>query len=301
MEVQADGRVTLPGSVRLERGAGGLERLVIDGPAAKGEIYLHGAHVTGWQPRGHAPVIWLSPASAFAAGSPIRGGVPICFPWFGAHASDASAPGHGFARLHRWALESAREQDGAAVVALRLATDAAHPLSPAWPHAFAARHIVSFGERLDMRLEIENPGPSSITFEEALHTYFAISDIWNVTVSGLEGTEYLDKVGGSARRRQEDEAIRFTGETDRVYLATQATCTIHDPGLRRDIVIAKQGSDTTVVWNPWIDKTARLADLPKDGWTEMVCVETCNAGASAITLRPGERHEMSAELSVRRR
>jgi len=299
MEVQAEGSVPLPRSTRLERGAGGLERLVIDGPAARGEVYLHGAHVTGWQPRGQAPVIWLSPKSAFAPGSPIRGGVPICFPWFGAHATDTSAPGHGFARLHRWTLESVREQDGAVVVALRLATDAAHPLSPAWPHAFAARHTVSFGNELEMRLEILNPGAASITFEEALHTYFAISDIWNVTVSGLAETEYVDKVGETSRRRQQDAVIRFTGETDRVYLDTAATCTIHDPGLRRELAIAKRHSNTTVVWNPWIEKTARLTDLPTDAWTEMVCVETCNAGASAITLAAGERHEMGTVLSIR--
>jgi D-hexose-6-phosphate mutarotase len=158
---------------------------------------------------------------------------------------------------------------------------------------------VSFGERLEMRLEVANPGATSITFEEALHTYFAISDVWNVTVSGLEDTEYLDKVAGGVRRRQDHTAIRFTSETDRVYLDTQAPCTIHDPGLRRDIMIAKRGSNTTVVWNPWIDKTARLTDLPTDAWTEMVCVETCNAGASAITLPPGEEHEMSAVLAIR--
>jgi glucose-6-phosphate 1-epimerase len=301
MDTHARGSAPLPASARVESGAGGLERVVIDAPAARGEIYLHGAHVTAWQPRGHDPVIWLSPASAFAPGAPIRGGVPICFPWFGPHRTDSRAPAHGFARLLPWTLESAREQDGAVVVELRLAADAAHPLSPAWPHAFEAHQSVSFGHTLEMRLTIVNRDTAAIAFEEALHTYYAISDIRNVTVSGLERTEYLDKVAGSARRPPGDDVIRFTGETDRVYLDTRAACTIHDPGRHRDIGIAKEHSNATVVWNPWIEKTARLADLPADGWTEMVCVETCNVGDAAITLAPGERHVLSASVSVTRR
>lgn len=290
----------LPSSARLELGAGGLERVVVDAPAAQGAMYLHGAHITAWQPRGHDPVIWLSPASAFAADAPIRGGVPICFPWFGAHATDTQAPAHGFARLQSWTLQSAEEHDGAVTIGLRLANTANHPISAAWPHQFEASYLVTFGESLEMRLQIGNPGKAAVTFEEALHTYYAVSDIRNVTVTGLEGTEYLDKVGEPARRAQGHDAIRFTRETDRIYLDTRATCAIHDPGRHRDIQIGKTHSDTTVVWNPWIEKTARLKDLPPDGWTEMLCVETCNVGPHAVTLGPGGTHVMTAMVTVTR-
>jgi D-hexose-6-phosphate mutarotase len=291
-------RTTLPPSVRAEIGPGNLPRLVIKTGLAEATVYFQGAHVAAWRPAvASEPVLWMSDATYFELGKPLRGGVPICFPWFGAHASDAKAPGHGFARLRDWNLIEAKEAtDGTVTLALELASDKA--LTPLWPHAFRAVHRITIGGTLTMALEVTNPGPDAFTFEEALHTYFAVRDVRNVTVTGLERTDYLDKVTGFDRKTQGSDPIRFTGETDRVYLNTTATCVIDDPGARRRIAVRKSGSEATVVWNPWIAKARAMPDFGDDEWTEMVCVETCNVNIHARTLAPGASHTMTAIIEV---
>lgn len=297
-EIDALVRGTLPATVRVEPGNGGLPRVGIAGRHGTAEIYLQGAHVTAWHPAGVAtPVLWLSRESRFEPGKAIRGGVPICFPWFGAHATDPNAPAHGFARVRDWTLiDAAEDADG--IVSVTMELTAADAASAAWPHAFEARYRVSVGPSLTLDLSVRNPGREPFSFEEALHSYFAVQDVRQVTITGTEDTEYLDKVASFARRRQPREPIRATAETDRVYLDTRATCEIHDPGLRRTIAIHKRESDTTVIWNPWIDKARAMADFGNDEWTEMVCVETCNTGAQARTLQAGDTHTMSAILTV---
>jgi glucose-6-phosphate 1-epimerase len=291
-------RTTLPSSVRAEIGPGNLPRLVVKTRLGEAQVYFQGAHVTAWHPAAASePVLWMSDASYFELGKPLRGGVPICFPWFGAHASDAKAPGHGFARLRDWTLiEAAEAADGTVTLALELASDKA--LTPLWPHAFRAVHRITVGATLTMALEVTNTGTDAFKFEEALHTYFAVRDVRNVTVTGLEQTEYLDKVTGFDRKTQGSDPIRFTGETDRVYLGTTATCVIDDPGARRRIAIRKSGSEATVVWNPWIAKARAMPDFGDDEWTEMVCVETCNVNVHARTLAPGASPAMTAIIEV---
>jgi D-hexose-6-phosphate mutarotase len=238
----------------------------------------------------------MSRESAFQAGKPIRGGVPICFPWFGPSASDREAPAHGFARLCGWTLVSAREHaDETIVVELELA---GRDLARVWPHEFRLVHRVSIGSVLRMDLEVFNTGAQPFTFEEALHTYFDVDDVSRVTVSGLQNTEYLDKVAGFRRSRQGAESIRFAGETDRIYLDTQAACVIEDPGRRRRITVRKSGSDATVVWNPWVDKARAMADFGDEEWRNMLCVETCNVNVHARTLAPGASHTMTAIIEA---
>lgn len=290
-------RTALPPSTRLEPGEGQLPRLTITNRLGRAEIYLHGAHVTAWQPAGRAPVIWMSGASAWDAGKPIRGGVPICFPWFGPHATEAAAPGHGYARLADWTLVEAVDDEQGAT---RLAFQLAQPVQSwqLWSHPFVATYRVTVRSTLDLSLEIHNTGAEAFRFEEALHTYFGVQDVREVSISGLEGVDYLDKVGGTARRSQGPDPIRFTGETDRIYLNTQATCTIDDAGTRRRIVVHKTGSDATVVWNPWVAKAKAMRDFGDLEWPGMVCVETCNVNVHAVTLAPGARHTMTATIAV---
>jgi glucose-6-phosphate 1-epimerase len=289
--------IPLPSSVSLDPGESGLPRLTVANRHGRAEIYLHGAHVTAWQPRGQAPVLWVSRRSAWDEAKPIRGGVPICFPWFGPHASDRSAPGHGFARLMDWTLVEARDDaHGATDLALALARPAAS--DGPWPHAFAATFRVGVGATLALALEVRNTGEAPFTFEEALHTYFAVPDVRAIDVRGLEGVTFLDKVGGTVERTQGPESIRFTGETDRVYLHTQSTCAIHDPGTGRRIAIHKSGSDATVVWNPWVDKARAMPDFGDDEWPEMVCVETANVNVHAVTLAPGASHTLTSIVDV---
>jgi glucose-6-phosphate 1-epimerase len=285
----------LPASVHLAPGIGGLPIVRVTGRAGSAEVYLHGAHVASWVPAGGAPVIWMSAASRFTPGTAIRGGIPICFPWFGPNAADATAPAHGFARVTEWQLSGAAEVGDDVVLTFHL-TDSPATRASAWPHPFEARYTVTVGAALRLELTVTNRDTVPVTVEEALHSYFAIDDIHHTTVAGLEGVPFLDKVGGATPTPGSPEPVLFTAETDRVYAGTTAATVIDDG--TRSIAVTKTGSESTVVWNPWIDKAAAMADFGSQEWTGMVCVETCNVGADAITLAPGASHTMTAEFTV---
>jgi glucose-6-phosphate 1-epimerase len=290
-------RFGIDGVARFEAGAGGLIRLRVTTEAAEAEVYLHGGHVTHFQPRGTPPVLFLSARSKFGGGAAIRGGVPVIFPWFGARAGDPAAPPHGFARAAAWSVESVeRAADGRVTAVLRLEPDDA--MRAVWPHAFVLRHRVRVGAALDMTLEVENRSGAPLVFEEALHTYLAVADVQQVTVTGLAGTRYVDKTAAMALKVQGAEPLRLTGETDSVYLATRAACVVDDPRGGRRLVVEKDGSDTTVVWNPWAAKARALSDLGDEEWPAFVCVETANAADDRVTLAPGGRHAMRASLRV---
>lgn len=293
---ELNARHALPNLLRFEAGEGGLTRAVITTPHADAEVYLHGAHVTRFAPRGSAhPVLWMSAHSLYTADKPIRGGVPLVFPWFGPKAGDAAAPLHGFARTKPWQVEStAIAPDGTVELALTLRDD--EQTRAAWPHAFVARLLVRVGPALGVTLRVENPGDAPFTFEEALHTYFAVGDVRRASISGLEGTAYIDKVENFAEKRQGDVPVTLSGETDRIYLNTRAACTIRDPTWNRQITVAKENSTATVVWNPWAEKAKAMADFGDDEWPGTVCVETCNVRDGKITLGPGQSHEMRAVI-----
>jgi glucose-6-phosphate 1-epimerase len=277
--------------VCVESGEGGLPRAVLRTADGEAHVYLHGAHVTHWQPRGHAPVLFMSAHTRFAPDTAIRGGVPVIFPWFGLSTGDAQAPAHGFARRREWRLE---HEGGDDVV---LALDADASTRAAWPHDFALRLRVAVGARLTLTLAVTNTSSEPWAYEEALHTYLAVGDVTAAVVSGLEGAAYLDKTEAMARKRHPHEPMRFAGEVDRTFLGHTAACVVEDPGLKRRVRVDKRGSATTVVWNPWIERARALPDLGDEEWRRMVCVETANAGADAVRLAPGARHEMAAILA----
>ena len=285
----------LPSSVELGLGKGGLAVARVFGPAGTAEVYLRGAHVTAWTPAGGAPVIWMSEQSEYTPGVPLRGGVPICFPWFAGHPTDPTAPSHGFARLADWQLVEAREV-GADVVLVFTLADSETTRVSAWPHRFEARYTITIGAELGLSLTVTNRESEAVSFEEALHTYLAVGDIRQTEVAGLEGAAFTDRLTGD--RPAESDPVRFTAETDRIYPATTATTRVTDAATDRVITVAKQGSASTVVWNPWIDKAAAMADFGDDEYTGMVCVETCNIRDDAITLAPGASHELSVRYTV---
>lgn len=290
--------VKLPSSVRLDTGSGGLPVLRVESERFdRAEVYVHGAHLTSWQPVGKEPVLFMSGRSAFDPAKPIRGGVPICFPWFGPHATDAQAPMHGFARILPWTLTAADESTESITLTFFLKDDERTRAS-AWPHPFEATYRIVVASSLSLSLTVRNTGSTSATFQEALHTYYAVKDVREITISGLSDTDYLDKTEKLARKNQGESPVQITGETDRIYLATQATCVIDDPGFARQIRIDKAGSDATVVWNPWIDKAKAMPDFGDEEWPSMVCVETCNVGDAAVTLAPGATHTMTATVTV---
>lgn len=276
--------------LRFVPGPGGLVKAVVESPAACGAVYLHGAHVSEWQPSGQAPVLWMSEASQFAPGKPIRGGIPICFPWFGGHPTDSTSPAHGVARIREWELVTA-ELLPAGGVRLELRTSI---------EQYELRYRVDMGRVLDLTLEVRLAADAggSMRFEEALHTYLAVGDILQVSIAGLESARFLDKVGSVQLRPATGEPVRFTGEVDRVYLDTTADCVLRDPVLQREVRVSKSRSLATVIWNPWIAKSARMPDFGDQEWPGMVCIETANVADHAVELLPGQSHVMTASLSV---
>lgn len=292
-------RFGIPGVSRFDTGANGLPRLRLTTDAAEAEIYLHGGHVTHFQPRGTDPVLFLSGRSRFDATAAIRGGVPVIFPWFGARAGAPAAPAHGFARTAEWGVESVeRGGDGGVTAVLRLTLTPDAAARAAWPPDFVLRHRVRVGRALEMTLEVENRSSGPLEFEEALHTYLVVGDVREVTVTGLAGTGYIDKTAGMARKVQDPAPLRLTAETDSVYLGTRATCVLDDPRGGRRIVVEKDGSASTVVWNPWATKAKALSDLGDEEWLRFICIETANAAEDRVALAPGRQHAMRATLRV---
>jgi len=285
----------IDGRLAFREDSSGLIVAEISNPQATAALCLQGAHLMTWQPRSQAvPVVWLSRDAKLAVGKSIRGGVPVCWPWFGAHAAEASFPGHGYARTVPWrVVGSGSEPNGATRLTLRL-VESEKTLTQ-WPHDSRLELTVIVGETLRMELTTENTGTSGFVIGEALHTYFRIGDIGAVGVSGLAGCDHWDKVGGSTLKKQ-DGTIRFAGETDRVYINTAAECVIEDDKLKRRIRVAKSGSLSTVVWTPWAEKAGKMGDLGQpDGWREMVCVESANAIDNAVKVAPGAKHTLIVE------
>ena len=267
----------------------------IDNDFASAKISISGGHLLTWQPKDQAqPVIWLSEQAKVIQGKSIRGGIPICWPWFGAHSDNSSFPGHGYARTANWLVtETAALASGETSIELTLEENEKY--ESFWPYATPLTLRITIGQHLKIALTTQNDSADSITITEALHSYFHISDISKVNVTGLENCQYLDKVENFSTNTQKD-AIHFNSETDRVYINTQAECVINDPELQRRIYIAKSASASTIVWTPWENKANAMGDLGDNaGWRRMLCVESANALDNAVTIKSGESHSLSIE------
>lgn len=284
-----------PGVIWQEAGEGGLPRVAIQTPTARAQIYLQGAHVASYQPTGAKPVLFTSAKSLYQNGKAIRGGVPLIFPWFGAKADNPKAPQHGFGRSTAWSVAAASSDGETARVSLKLNSTPTTKIS--WPYDFEAAFHVRVGKRLEMHLEIRNTGSEPFTYEEALHTYLHVGDVRQCRIEGLNGRLYIDKVDAFSRKLQEG-AVVISGETDRVYLDTADTVTVHDPVLKRKLVVSKEGSRSTVVWNPWIEKAKAMSDFGDDEWPQMVCIETANAADNIVSLQPGKSHTLKAIIEI---
>ncbi len=287
----------IPGVLRFEE-EHGLTRAEISTPEATATVYLQGAHLTHWQPAGEAPVLFLSRKTDLAPGKPIRGGVPIVFPWF---ATDSNpnrfegkpGPSHGFARIQPWTVAFAALSGGDLHLTLTLS---ATPLSRSMGYdRFHLAYQLTIGRTLTLQLTVANEADTALHFEEALHTYFAVADVHEVSVTGLEPTPFIDKTDGMREKPVARAPLTFTGPTDRVYRDTTASCTIHDRLAHRSITNTKTNSATTVIFNPWKE----MPDLGPDEWHEMLCVETANANTNAITLAPKSAHTMQAKITLR--
>jgi glucose-6-phosphate 1-epimerase len=287
----------IAGQVIFMDGPGGLVLAEINNAHASATLALQGAQLLRWAPHGQSPAVWLSRAARYTPGKSIRGGAPVCWPWFGPHATDAGLPAHGYARTVPWeVIETRALDDGATELALALVeSDKTRAM---WPHRARLSLRAIVGRTLKLALATVNAGEEDFVIGEALHTYFAIGDIGDIRIAGLDGAEYLDKAGGGSVRRRQDGPVSFAAETDRIYLNTEAECVIEDARLKRRIRIAKRGSRSTVVWNPWAAKADKMGDLGPDGWRGMVCVESANAADDVVRVEAGASHTLAVEYRV---
>jgi D-hexose-6-phosphate mutarotase len=285
-------RFEIPGRVAILEGNGELPKVEVTTDSSTAEVYLHGAHVTDFQKRGEPPLLFTSQCSRFAAGQPIRGGIPIIFPWFGAR---EGGPAHGFARVADWELtEAASLPEGG--VTLRFAFPGSDESAMCPP--FAAYYAVTVTDRLELQLTLINTAAAApLDIENCLHTYLHVGDIAGVSVTGLQSAAYLDKVEDFAPRTETAEAIKITGEVDRIYMDTTGPVDIHDPSLRRKIRVEKSGSASTVVWNPWSAKAQQMSDFGTEEYKRMLCVESGNVARNKLTLAPGKAAVLRVALS----
>jgi|SRR5208282_3110739 len=279
----------IPGRVTFANGNSGLLKINVTTGRSTAEIYLHGAHITGFRKNGEPPLLFMSRLSQFAAGKAIRGGVPICFPWFGPREGDVM---HGFARITEWELvATTATPGGGAALRFRLPPTATGAV---WP-PFNTEFAVTVTDQLTMELVTTNRSPDrNFDFENCLHTCFAVGDIRDVSITGLKGAHYLDKTQNDARKL-EAAAIRITAETNRVYPDTSGTVEIRDAKFRRTIRVDKSGSASTVVWNPWT--TQLMPDFDPAEHRQMVCVESGNVSQNKIALAPGATTAIKVVLS----
>jgi glucose-6-phosphate 1-epimerase len=264
-----------------------------------------GAQVLSYQKAGQPPLIWANERALLGRGNPVRAGVPVCWPWFGNLArnpeavqamrvSDAPAPSHGLARVMKWHLLGADHGGDGVTLQFRL-LEADGELA-SWPHSADLQVRIVLADDLVISLTTRNLGSDSLCISQALHAYFAVSDVRQVSVEELAGLRYIDTLEGWQERRQVG-ALQIVGETDRIYLDTPQRLSIADPGWDRRILIDTSGSRSTVVWNPWIDRAAQLPDMADDGWQGMLCVEPANVLGDAVTLAPGESHTLGLRIS----
>lgn len=288
-------KYSIPGHLDFGVGSHGAVVARIANAASTAEIAKQGAQLLTWAPAGQPQVVWLSPQALFKEGKSLRGGAPVCWPWFGPHPSDATLPGHGYARNLEWRVKGSAAEGDATRIGFFF-----DPVAAGVPNAVDALLELEFviGATLRMELTTTNRGSGPLTITQALHTYFHVGDIGAVTVDGLEGKEYVDKVAPGSPTVRQQGGVAIGEEVDRIYLDCPEPVTIVDAGLRRRIRIANQGSRSCVVWNPWADKGAKFGDMGDDGYRRMLCVETTNAGNDQVAISPGARYTLATEIGV---
>ena len=285
----------IPGLSRRTVGDG-IEVLDVVNPLASASVALDGAHVMSFTPAGERPVLWMSRKSPYTPGTPLSGGVPICWPWFG----PSPFGGHGYARRSRWSLAGAEKlADGA--TRLEFAFEVAPGEQESTPTLdFALRYSVTVGSALELALTMVNRGGEPAEISGALHSYFAVADIRKVAVAGLDGADYTEQTSKMTERiaARQQGAIRFDREVDRVFAPTRTTVRIVDEEWKRVIRVEKFGSASTVVWNPWIDKAAAMPNLGDEEYQFMLCVEAANARTDSRVIAPGSSHSLAQKIAL---
>lgn len=278
----------------------------VQNAAATATVFLQGAQLSHYRRHGEPPVIWCSPQCDYTEGTPLRGGIPICWPWFGALDRNpdpvreqlaGTAGAHGLVRHRPWALIDVQPLDDR-LTRLVLALHLAAGEEPAWPAATALTLTLDIGDTLCVSLNVDNRSDDTVCFSSALHSYFAVSRIDRVSVDGLHGLDYIDCLRDWSTRRQQGPLI-VDAEVDRIYFGTEHPITLVDTGWQRVLSVESSGSDSAVIWNPWTEKSRRLSQFADDAYRDMLCIETANAATDFIRLPPSQQHELSVTVRCR--
>lgn len=281
-----------------------IPHIEINNAFASARISLQGAHILSWKPHNEDEVIWLSEDATFAREKSVRGGIPLCWPWFGAadfkRETTIPLPAHGFARTVFWkVVDTAQLESGETQVTFQLdTTTLSINTEEMWPTATLATYRVVIGETLSLELTTLNNSSETFTLGQALHTYFNVEDISEVTVQGLENKDYLDKTDAFNRYSQ-TTPLSISGEVDRIYLDTGDRVNIENN--KRKIVIETQGSHSTVVWNPGEEVADKMGDLGEQGYKAMLCVESANAAEDTVEIAPGDSHQLHVNYRLERK
>ena len=278
-------------------GQGRLPFIQIDTDKAQAVISVYAGQVLSFKPVNQkADLMFLSTKAYYQAGKAIKGGVPICWPWFGADPEGKGRPAHGFVRNRMWEVIDTQINPSNEVRVVLGLNDTPETLA-IWPYSFKLRLEITISDTLNLELITQNTGDQAFTITQAFHTYFSVQDIHQVSVAGLNGKPYLDKVDGGQQKTQLGE-VKINAEVDRIYLNVSNDLTIHDAGMSRQILIRAKGSQTAVVWNPWEKISKEMADLLDDDYLRLICVETTNAATDTILIQPGNQFSLVARYQV---
>jgi glucose-6-phosphate 1-epimerase len=294
---QLNNDFAISGQLQFSEGKGGFPLIEIDNGQAQATISVYAGQVLKFQPAGaNADLLFVSDSAYYQPGKAIKGGIPICWPWFGPDPEGKGRASHGFVRDRQWQVIATQAlSDGKTKVTLGLTdTDETRAI---WPYAFNFNIEITVGTTLQVELVTRNTDSQDFQVTQALHTYFTIGDINQTNVVGLSGTEYLDKANGGAQKSQVG-AVTVAAEVDRIYLNVPSNLTIEDAALNRKINIQATGSKTTIVWNPWIEIAAKMADLGDLDYQKFICVETANAADEVITVPAGGEYRLGATYSL---
>jgi glucose-6-phosphate 1-epimerase len=296
---KANDEFGIDGILHICAGDGGFPLINIDNEHARAEICSYAGQVLSYRPAGEQDdLLFVSRQASFQPGKAIKGGIPVCWPWFGADPEARNRPDHGFVRARQWTLLLTESMsDGATRLRLGIKDD--EVTRALWPHAFALEIEVTVGPTLGVALISRNSGDASVILTQALHSYFNIGDVRQAQVLGLAGHAYIDKVAEGAERSQSGP-INFDGPVNRIYLDTADELIIDDPSLDRRIHIEREGSRSAVVWNPWIEQSRSMADFGDDEYLRMLCVETTNAATDSVTLAPGASYRLASRYAIQR-
>ena len=269
----------------------------INNTRAHATVSTYSGQLLSYRPKDRQEdLLFVSDKAYYEAGKAIKGGIPVCWPWFGPDPENRGRPAHGFVRNRQWQVSGSESlADGSTKIILSITDNEA--TRALWPHPFRLDIEITVGDTLRVELVTHNTGNDSITISQALHSYFRVGDITRVSVLGLDGIDYIDKANDSARKTQAGP-LTISAEVDRIYTDTSGDLTIDDASLERKIAITSSGCSTAVVWNPWVEIAASMADLDDDDYLQMLCVETANAGPETVTITAGDCYRLTAEYSI---